>query len=171
MQGDGLKLHHGKGLKAVCIGRRCTSVYCVRLSQCGVYFSPTCDGSLPNYCSPSSTLGMQFACSKKTSPMTMSQRPHHNMGQHARLHRALIAGLVCRCLFLLGRRWFWRSDRWHRWRAILSSQVPCKQTPLSIPIQSHSLASALFYCIKRTAIQLLHVAIVEPIPLHDLSLS
>ena len=42
---------------------------------------------------------------------------------------------------------------------------------LFIPIQSHSLAPALFYCIRTTPIQLLHVAVVEPLyPLHDLSL-
>ena len=45
------------------------------------------------------------------------------------------------------------------------------KTPLFIPIQSHSLAPALFYCIRTTTIQLLHVAAVEPpFPLHDLSL-
>ena len=37
------------------------------------------------------------------------------------------------------------------------------KTPLFIPIQSHSLAPALFYCIRTTAIQLLHVAVVEPL--------
>ena len=43
--------------------------------------------------------------------------------------------------------------------------------PLFIPIQSHSLTNALFYCIRTTAIQLLlYAAVVEPIPLHDLSL-
>ena len=42
--------------------------------------------------------------------------------------------------------------------------------PLLIPIQSPSLAPALFYCIRATPIQLLHAAVVEPFPLHDLSL-
>ena len=43
--------------------------------------------------------------------------------------------------------------------------------PLSIPIQSHSLAPALFYCIRITPIQLLLAAVAEPLyPLHDLSL-
>ena len=37
------------------------------------------------------------------------------------------------------------------------------KTPLFIPIQSHSLAPALFYCIRTTTIQLLHVAVVEPL--------
>ena len=45
------------------------------------------------------------------------------------------------------------------------------KTPLFIPIQSHSLALALFYCIRTTTIQLLFAAVVEPLyPLHDLSL-
>ena len=35
--------------------------------------------------------------------------------------------------------------------------------PLFIPIQSHSLAPALFYCIRTTTIQLLHAAVVEPL--------
>src|SRR3954467_6606976 len=44
------------------------------------------------------------------------------------------------------------------------------KTPLFIPIQSHSLAPALFYCIRTTTIQLLHAAVDEPLyPLHDLS--
>ena len=37
------------------------------------------------------------------------------------------------------------------------------KTPLFIPIQSHSLAPDLFYCIRTTTIQLLHVAVVEPL--------
>ena len=37
------------------------------------------------------------------------------------------------------------------------------KTPLFISIQSHSLAPALFYCIRTTTIQLLHVAVVEPL--------
>ena len=45
------------------------------------------------------------------------------------------------------------------------------KTPLFILIQSHSLASPLFYCIRTTTIQLLpYGAVVEPIPVHDLSL-
>ena len=37
------------------------------------------------------------------------------------------------------------------------------KTPLFIPIQSHSLAPALFYCIRKTTIHLLLVAVVEPL--------
>ena len=49
--------------------------------------------------------------------------------------------------------------------------LPGKQTPLFIPIQSYSLTPALIYWIRTTMIQLLlYAAVVEPIPLHDLSL-
>ena len=37
------------------------------------------------------------------------------------------------------------------------------KTPLFILIQSHSLAPPLFYCIRTTTIQLLHVEVVEPL--------
>ena len=37
------------------------------------------------------------------------------------------------------------------------------KTPLFIPIQSHSLAPALFYCIRTTTFQLLHAAVAEPL--------
>ena len=37
------------------------------------------------------------------------------------------------------------------------------KTPFFIPIQSYSLAPALFYCIRTTTIQLLHAAVVEPL--------
>ena len=44
------------------------------------------------------------------------------------------------------------------------------KTPLFISIQSHSLAPALFYCIRTTTIQLLLAVVAEPLyPLHDLS--
>ena len=65
---------------------------------------------------------------------------------------------------------------------MMSSMTPMKsytifrsarkeKKPLFIPIQSHSLAPALFYCIRTTPIQLLLAAVAEPLyPLHDLSL-
>ena len=37
------------------------------------------------------------------------------------------------------------------------------KTPLFIPIQSHSLAPALFYCIRTTMSFLLHATVVEPL--------
>ena len=47
--------------------------------------------------------------------------------------------------------------------SMLSSEVPSKQKPLFIPIQSHSLAPALLYYIRTTTIQLLHAAVAEPL--------
>ena len=45
------------------------------------------------------------------------------------------------------------------------------KTPLFILIKSHSLAPALFYCIRTTPIHLLLAAVAEPLyALHDLSL-
>ena len=37
------------------------------------------------------------------------------------------------------------------------------KNPLFIPIQSHSLAPALFYCIRTTTFQLLCAAVIEPL--------
>ena len=37
------------------------------------------------------------------------------------------------------------------------------KTPLFILIQTHSLTPALFYCIRTTMFQLLHVAVAEPL--------
>ena len=46
------------------------------------------------------------------------------------------------------------------------------KTPLFIPIKSHSLAPALYYCIRSTTIHLLLAAVAEPLyPLHVLSLT
>ena len=58
------------------------------------------------------------------------------------------------------------------WSSAFLVDLPGKQTPLFIPIQSYPLAPALSYCIRTTTILLLLcAAVVEPIPLHDLSLS
>ena len=53
--------------------------------------------------------------------------------------------------------------RWHRWRTILSSEVPGKQNPLVHSDTNPLSRSALFYCIRTTTIQLLHAAVVEPL--------
>jgi len=79
--------------------------------------------------------------------------------------------LSCRCLTPLDRRGF--DDEIDDTDEELYYLQKCQasKTPLFIPIQSHSLAPALFYCIRTTTIQLLlYAAVVEPIPLHDLSL-
>ena len=79
--------------------------------------------------------------------------------------------LVCRCLSPLDRRGF--DDEFDDTDEELYYLQKCQasKTPLFIPIQSHSLAPALFYCIRTTTIHLLLAAIAEPLyPLHDLSL-
>ena len=83
----------------------------------------------------------------------------------------IVFPLCCRCLSPLSRRCYDDSIVDTNEDSMLSSEVPGKQAPLFIPIQSHSLAPALFYCIRTTTIYLLLAAVAEPLyPLHDLSL-
>ena len=114
----------------------------------------------------STSIKMTFCC---ISP-NHSILPCHDHASYCCI-ALIVFPLVCRCLFPLNRRGsddeFDDTDE----ELLLSSEVLGKQTPLFIPIQSHSLAPALFYCIRTTTIQLLLVAVLEPIPLHDLSLS
>ena len=70
---------------------------------------------------------------------------------------------VCRYLSPLGRRCSGVVIVDTNEDSMLSSEVPGKQTPLFILIQSHSLAPALFYCIRTTTIHLLLAPVVEPI--------
>ena len=57
------------------------------------------------------------------------------------------------------------------WSSASLVDLPGKQTPLFISIKPYSLAPALSYCIRTTTVHLLLcAAVVEPIPLHDLSL-
>ena len=77
---------------------------------------------------------------------------------------ALIAFfLVFRCLSPLSRRC--TDDEFDDTDEELYYLQKCQasKTPLFIPIQSHSLVPALFYCIRTTTIQLLHAAVVEPL--------
>ena len=71
--------------------------------------------------------------------------------------------LCCRYLSPLGRRC--SNDEFDDTDEELYYLQKCQasKTPLFIPIQSHSLALAIFYCIRTTAIQLLHAAVVEPL--------
>ena len=82
----------------------------------------------------------------------------------------IVFPLCCRCLSPLSRR---RSDdEFDDTDEELYYLQKCQasKTPLFIPIQSHSLAPALFYCIWTTTIHLLLAAVAEPLyPLHDLS--
>ena len=75
----------------------------------------------------------------------------------------IVFPLVCRCLFPLGRGG--SDDEIDDIDEELYYLQKCQasKTPLFIPIPSHSLASALFYHIGTTMIQVLHAAVVEPL--------
>ena len=83
----------------------------------------------------------------------------------------IVFPLCCRCLSPLSRRC--SNDEIDDTDEELYYLHRCQasKTPLFIPIQSYSLAPALFYCIRATTIHLLLAAVAEPpYPLHDLSL-
>ena len=65
--------------------------------------------------------------------------------------------------FLLDRSCSGECSRVPVWGAVPPVDLPGKQTPLFIVIQSYSLAPALSYCIRTTTIQLLHAVVVEPL--------
>ena len=71
--------------------------------------------------------------------------------------------IVFRCVFR-GRFCLRGYPRISDWRAVsYYRSIRQAKPPLFIPIQSHSLAPALYYCIRTTTIQLLHAAVVEPL--------
>ena len=90
--------------------------------------------------------------------------PCHEHASYCRI-ALIVFSLVCRCLSPLSRHCSDDVIDDTDEDPMLSSEVPGKQTPLSIPIQSHSLTLALFYCIRKTTLQLLPAAVVEP-PFH-----
>ena len=71
--------------------------------------------------------------------------------------------LVCRYLSPLSRHG--SDDEFDDTHEKLYYLQKCRasKNPLFIPIQSHSLVPALFYCIRTTTIQLLHAAVAEPL--------
>ena len=75
----------------------------------------------------------------------------------------IVFSLVCRYLSPLSRRCsddvFDDTDE----ELYYLQKCQASKTPLFIPIKSHSLAPALFYCIRTTMIQLLHDVVVEPL--------
>ena len=73
----------------------------------------------------------------------------------------VVPSCVCQWLFPLDRRG--SDDEYDDTDEELYDLRKCQasKTPLFIPIQSHSLASALSYCIRTTTTQLLHAAVVE----------
>ena len=87
----------------------------------------------------------------------------HVMIMHHIVHCIDCVLPCCRCLFPLSRRR--TDDEFDDTDEELYYLQKCQasKTPLFILIQSHSLAPALFYCIRTTTIQLLHAAVVEPL--------
>ena len=71
--------------------------------------------------------------------------------------------LVCRYLFPLSRRGSDDEIDDPDEELYYLQKCQASKTPLFILIQSHSLTSALFYCIRTTTFQLLHVAVAEPL--------
>ena len=95
----------------------------------------------------------------------------HVMIMHHIVHCIDCVLPCCRCLSPLSRRR--TDDEFDDTDEELYYLQKCQASkpPLFIPIKSHSLAPALFYCIRTTTIQLLLDAVVEPLyHLHDLSL-
>ena len=83
----------------------------------------------------------------------------------------IVFSLCCRLLSPLNRRCFDDVIDDTDEELYYLQKCQASKTPLFIPIQSHSLAPALFYCIRTTPIHLLLAAVAEPLyPLHDLSL-
>ena len=88
--------------------------------------------------------------------------PCHDHASYCRI-ALIVFSLVCRCLSPFSRRvpTMWSmtptKTQWYL------QKCQASKTPLSIPIQSHSLALALFYCIRTTTLQLLPAAVVEPL--------
>ena len=95
--------------------------------------------------------------------------PCHEHASYCALHW-LCFFLCCRYLSPLDRRdpMMWSLTLMKTQCYLQKCQA--SKTPLFIPIQSYSLAPALFYCIRTTPIHLLLAAVAEPLyPLHDLS--
>ena len=95
--------------------------------------------------------------------------PYHTHASYCCI-ALIVFFLVCRCLSPLDRHG--SDDEFDDTGEELYYLQKCQasKTPLFIPIQSHSLAPALFYCIRTTTIHLLLAAVAEPLyPLHDLS--
>ena len=98
----------------------------------------------------------------------------HNITSSCHVHASYCCIWLCidcrHCSFLIGPapEMFQSTCLWS---SASSVDLQASEPPLSILIQSHSLALALFYFIRTTTIHLLLcAAVVEPIPLHDLSL-
>ena len=87
--------------------------------------------------------------------------PCHSM--HHFVHCIDCVLLCCRYLFPPGRRCSDDAIDDTDEELYYLRKCQASKTPLFIPIQSHSLAPALFYCIRTTTIHLLLAAVVEPL--------
>ena len=103
-----------------------------------------------------------FNCVASCISSINSILPCHDHASYCRI-ALIVFSLVCRCLSPLQQTCCDDVIDDTDEDSMLSSGVPGKQTPLSIPIQSDSLALALFYCIRTTTLQLLPAAVVEPL--------
>ena len=85
----------------------------------------------------------------------------HDHASYCALHWLCSISVVGGCSLSIDMLQWW--DRWHRWRIILSSEVPVKQNPLvhsdTIPFSR----SCSLYCIRTTTTHLLLAAVVEPL--------
>ena len=88
--------------------------------------------------------------------------PCHDHASYCRI-ALIVFFLCCRCLSPLSTHGF--DDEIDDTDEELYYLRKCQasKTPLVILIQSHSLAPALFYCIRTTTFQLLHTAVAEPL--------
>ena len=75
----------------------------------------------------------------------------------------IVFSLCCRYLSPLSRRCFDDAIDDTDEELYYLQKCQASKTPLFIPIQSHSLAPALFYCIRTTTIHRFHAAVVEPL--------
>ena len=95
--------------------------------------------------------------------------PSHDHASYCALHWLyffFVAGICLLSIDVISMMWSLTLMKTHCYL----QKCQASKTPLFIPIQSYSLAPALFYCIRTTTIQLLLAAVAEPLyPLHDLS--
>ena len=98
--------------------------------------------------------------------------PTHSYCHVSCMHHIVAYCLVMLCIGALCGRFCPWGVSWLPQRRTISVHRTIRQATnhLIISIQSHVLAPALFYYIRTTRFKLLCATVVEPIPLHDLSL-
>ena len=116
---------------------------------------------LPSWCSGSRVLAFRRILGVILGGRTC--RKGHRYTTITKQCALIVFLLCCRCLSPLSRRGSDDviDDTDEELYYLQKSQA--SKTPLFIPIQSHSLAPDLFYCIKTTRFKLLCATVVEPI--------